>query len=62
MSPITEWVVEVRGAREADVYAPEPYATRLREDGIVVVGKHPERPWMVVVVGPDTETACNPGA
>lgn len=62
MSPISEWVTKARGVEEAEVYAPEPYATRLREDGIVVVGEHPERPWLVVVVGPGVETACNPGA
>lgn len=62
MSPIGEWVAEALGAGEAEVYAPEPYATRLRKDGIAVVGEHPERPWLVVVAGPDIETACNPGA
>lgn len=62
MSPIGEWVASVVGEAIAEVYAPEPHATCLREDGFAVVGEHPERPWLVVVVGPGTDTACNPGA
>ena len=62
MSPVGEWVEEMSEGREVvEVYAPHAFHAALAGDGIVVVGEHPERPWLVVVVCADGETSCNPG-